>query len=148
MAELLTVTAGAAAVPVEFAVAVDRYLAQACLSPASRRVYRISLTSWAWPLVEMAPPTGARRRGARPPVVPLTLLDADDAPAKLAAAVRQRARSSDARTVNREISALRSAAGWWLDLHWISTDPTIGLGGSPRWNALLMSAGAVPGMLE
>ena len=33
--------------PVEYAVAVDRYLAAADLGAASRRVYRISLTSWA-----------------------------------------------------------------------------------------------------
>jgi integrase/recombinase XerD len=32
-------------VPVEYAVAVDRYLAGASLGAASRRVYRISLTS-------------------------------------------------------------------------------------------------------
>jgi hypothetical protein len=126
-AELLTVTAGAAAAPVEYAVAVDRYLAQASLSPASRRVYRISLTSWAWPLVGKPPPPGSRRRGARPPVVPLALLDAEDAPARLSAAVAQRAGRADARTVNREVSALRSAVGWWLDLHWIGQDPTTGL---------------------
>jgi hypothetical protein len=45
-AELLTVTAGAAPAPVEYAVAADRFLEQAWLSPASRRVYRISLASW------------------------------------------------------------------------------------------------------
>jgi hypothetical protein len=29
--------------------------------------------------------------------------------------------------VNRELSALRSATGWWLDQRWIRTDPTAGL---------------------
>jgi hypothetical protein len=119
--------AGAGGAPVEYAVAVDHYLAQASLSPASRRVYRISLISWAWPLVGKAAPLGSQRRGARPPVVPLAMLEAGDAPAKLAAAVARRARHADARTVNREVSALRSAAGWWLDLHWIDRDPTTGL---------------------
>ena len=33
--------------PVEYSVAVDRYLAESRLSPASRRVYRIALLSWA-----------------------------------------------------------------------------------------------------
>ena len=61
---------GPGPVPVEYAVAVDRYLEQASLGPASRRVYRISLTSWAWALVGRAVPQGARRRGAVPPVVP------------------------------------------------------------------------------
>jgi hypothetical protein len=131
-----TVAAG----PVEYAVAVDRYLAQACLSPASRRVYRISLTGWAWPLVGKPAPPAGQRRGARPPVVPLALLDAPDTPARLAAAVAQRAARADARTVNRELSALRSAVGWWRDLYWIDRDPTIGLrhlfGGPPTLPAL------------
>ena len=64
-----------ATAPVEYAVAVDRYLAGASLGPASRRVYRISLTSWAWALVGRPAPQGASRRGAVPPVVPLALLD-------------------------------------------------------------------------
>jgi hypothetical protein len=61
--------------PVEYAVAVNRYLGQAALSAASRRVYRISLAGWAWPLVGKPIPGGPERRGAAPPVVPLALLD-------------------------------------------------------------------------
>src|SRR6266567_3425688 len=72
--------------PVEYAVAVDRYLADAPLGPSSRRVYRISLTGWTWPLVGLPVPAGAQRRGARPPIVPLALLDGDDAGGRLAAA--------------------------------------------------------------
>ena len=72
-------------------------------------------------------PRGERRRGAVPPVVPLALLDDPSAAAKLAAALADRASGTDARTVNRELSALRSAVGWWLDQRWISTDPTAGL---------------------
>lgn len=113
--------------PVEYAAAVDRYLAQACLGPASRRVYRISLAAWAWPLVGQRAPRGERRRGAVPPVVPLALLDDQATGARLAAALADRAASADARTVNRELSALRSAVGWWLDQQWIRTDPTAGL---------------------
>ena len=41
----------AAVAPVEYAVAVDQYLDRAALSSASRRVYQISLASWAWPLI-------------------------------------------------------------------------------------------------
>lgn len=133
-AELLSVSAGSVRAPVEYAVAVDRYLDQASLGPASRRVYGISLTSWAWPLVGQQPPPSAQRRGARPPVLPLALLDAGDTPAKLAAALSWRAGHADARTVNRELSALRSAVGWWRDLGWIGRDPTAGLrhlGGGP-----------------
>ena len=113
--------------PVEYAAAVERYLGQASLGPASRRVYRISLAAWAWPLVGQRAPRGERRRGAVPPVVPLALLDDPSAAAKLAAALADRASGTDARTVNRELSALRSAVGWWLDQRWISTDPTAGL---------------------
>lgn len=113
--------------PVEYAVAVDRYLAQACLSPASRRVYRISLAAWAWPLAGRQPPRGTERRGARPPVLPLALLDDPDAADRLAEGLAQRAERADVRTVNRELSALRSALGWWLELGWISRDPSAGL---------------------
>jgi hypothetical protein len=44
--------------PVEYAVAVERYLASANLSPSSRRIYRISLISWSWPLVGQPAPVG------------------------------------------------------------------------------------------
>ncbi len=122
-------SAGTAALvaPVEYAVAVDRYLAASDLGPGSRRVYRISLTSWAWPLVGKLPPAGRGRRLASPPVVPLALLDHDDASRKLAAAVAHRTRYAQARTVNRELSALRSAIGWWQDRQWIGTNPTAAL---------------------
>src|SRR5947209_3266410 len=113
--------------PVEYAVAVDRYLAQASLSPASRRVYRISLTAWAWPLAGREPPRGTARRGARPPVLPLALLDDPDAADRLADGLAQRAERADVRTVNRELSALRSVLGWWRELGWISHDPSAGL---------------------
>src|SRR5215471_21364055 len=113
--------------PVEYAAAVERYLGQASLGPASRRVYRISLAAWAWPLVSRRAPLGERRRGAVPPVVPLALLDDPSAAAKLAAALADRAVGAGARTVNRELSALRSAVGWWLDQRWIRADPTAGL---------------------
>jgi hypothetical protein len=116
--------AAAGSTPVEYAVAVDRYLAESGLSQNSRRVYRISLTSWAWPLVGKLPPAGRGRRLASPPVVPLALLDRDDTGRKLAAAVAHRVRHAQARTVNRELSTLRSAIGWWQDRHWIGTDPT------------------------
>jgi hypothetical protein len=126
-ADLSAVVAEAGLAPVEYGAAVERYLAQACLSPASRRVYRISLAAWAWALVGTPPPAGSQRRGARPPTVPLALLDSPDAAANLSAALALRARHADARTVNRELSALRGAVGWWLDLGWIARDPTCGL---------------------
>jgi integrase/recombinase XerD len=110
--------------PVEYAVAVDRYLDEAALGQASRRVYRISLAGWAWPLVAKLPPEGRGRRNARPPIVPLALLDDADAGDRLAAAVAHRVQHAEARTVNRELSALRSAIGWWQRRQWISADPT------------------------
>jgi hypothetical protein len=113
--------------PVEYAVAVGRFLAVASLGAASQRVYRISLTSWAWALVGRRPPRGAGRRGAAPPVVPLALLDDADAGPRLACALADRATATDPRTVNRELSALRSAVGWWQDQGWIRSDPTAGL---------------------
>ena len=113
--------------PIEYTVAVDRYLDQAELGVASRRVYRISLVGWAWPLVGKPVPSGAERRSATPPLVPLSLLDHPGTGGRLAAALSERAARADARTVNRELSALRSAVGWWRKEGWVSTDPTSGL---------------------
>jgi integrase len=113
--------------PVEYSVAVDHYLARAALTAASRRVYRISLIGWAWPLVGKPTPYGAERRSATPPLVPLALLDDAGAGARLGAAIAERAARTDARTVNRELSALRSAVGWWRYQGWINADPTSGL---------------------
>jgi integrase len=113
--------------PVEYAVAVDQYLGQAALGAASCRVYRISLAGWAWPLVGKPVPGGTERRGAVPPAVPLAVLDEPGTGGRLAAALAQRAAGADARTVNRELSALRSAIGWWQEQGWIHADPTAGL---------------------
>lgn len=113
--------------PVEYGVAVDRYLAASGLSAGSRRVYRISLTGWCWSLVGERPPPGRSRRGAAPPVVPLALLDDPHAAERIALAVADRERTADARTVNRELSALRGAITWWQHRNWITGDPTAGL---------------------
>jgi hypothetical protein len=114
-------------VPVEYAVAVDQYLERAALSSASRRVYRISLASWAWPLVGKPVPRGMERRGAVPPVVPLALLDEPATGERLYAEFAARTAVADARTANRELSALRSAVGWWREQDWIRSDPIAGL---------------------
>jgi hypothetical protein len=120
----MNTVATASIVPVEYAVAVDRFLDEAGLQPASRRVYRISLASWSWPLVGKLPPAGLSRRKASPPVVPLALLDDEAAGLRLANAVAHRIDSAGARMVNRELSALRSAIGWWQRREWIAADPT------------------------
>ncbi|HET7018650.1 MAG TPA: site-specific recombinase, partial [Streptosporangiaceae bacterium] len=60
------------------------------------------------------------------------LLDDDGVDERLAAAVAERTRRVDARTINRELSALRSAVGWWQDQGWIECDPTAGLRLLPR----------------
>lgn len=118
--------------PVEYAVAVDKYLDAAGLSDASRRIYRIALNTCAWTLVDRAAPEGTARRGAAPPIVPLAVLD--DASERLrnyfeaAAGVgSQGANSRSARTTNRELSILRSAICWWLAQGWITSDPTEGI---------------------
>jgi hypothetical protein len=113
--------------PVEYSVAVDRYLGQAALSSASRRVYRISLAGWAWPLVGRPIPVGAHRRRCDPPLVPLSLLDEAAAARRIRAAVADRAAAAGARTVNRELSAFRGAVAWWQDCRWIRGDPAAGL---------------------
>ncbi|MER5351778.1 hypothetical protein ABT093_15790 [Kitasatospora sp. NPDC002551] len=113
--------------PVEYAVAVERYLAASGLGDGSRRVYRIALGTWAWALAGRPAPTGPERRRARPPVLPLALLDHPDAAARLRAAVEHRSHGTDPRTLNRELSTLRAALAWWRAQGWIRTDPADGL---------------------
>lgn len=108
----------------EYAVAVEQYLDHAQISSASCRVYRISLASWAWPLVGKPVPGGQDRRGAMPPVLPLAVLDDLATEDRLAAEFAARIAIADARTANRELSALRSAVGWWREQGWIQADPT------------------------
>lgn len=109
--------------PVEYAVAVDQYLAAMRLDAASRRVYRIALATWAWPIVGRTPPPGRARRGAAPPLVPLGLLDEAGAAERLRAAATQRAAAADSRTLSRELSILRGAVAWWRAQGWIRGNP-------------------------
>lgn len=108
---------------VEYGAAVDRYLESAGLSAASARVYRISLTGWAWPLVDRRAPVGRERRGARPPAAPLALLDDPRTPDRLRRAVRLRAQHTDPRTLVRELACLRAAVAWWREQGWVAGDP-------------------------
>ncbi|WP_405019916.1 hypothetical protein OHV05_26745 [Kitasatospora sp. NBC_00070] len=113
--------------PVEYAVAVERYLAASHLSTGSLRVYRIALATWAWALADRSAPVGPDRRRARPPVLPLALLDHPDAAGRFRGAVARRAADADPRTLNRELSILRAAVTWWRTQGWIDTDPTTDL---------------------
>ncbi|MFJ6617142.1 hypothetical protein ACIQOW_06090 [Kitasatospora sp. NPDC091335] len=113
--------------PVEYSLAVERYLADSGLTEGSRRIYRIALSTWAWALADRPAPTGPERRRARPPVLPLALLDHPDAAARLRTALTRRGADADPRTLNRELSTLRAAAAWWRAQGWIDGDPTTGL---------------------
>ncbi|MEU4097334.1 hypothetical protein [Streptomyces sp. NPDC026673] len=117
--------------PVEYAVAVDRFLASGGLSAASRRIYRIALTTWAWALVDREPPVGEGRRNAVPPAVPLVLLDAPHTALRLRDAFAARSAAVGARTANRELSVLGSAVTWWRAQGWLCQDPTDGLRAVP-----------------
>ncbi len=110
--------------PVEYAVAVDRFLGAAALGEGSRRVYRIALTTWAWALVDRAPPVGEGRRGAVPPAVALALLDAPHARGRLRQAFTARSAAVGVRTANRELSILAAAVNWWCAQGWLAGDPT------------------------
>jgi integrase/recombinase XerD len=108
--------------PVEYAVAVERYLTAARLSDTSRRVYRVALQTWAWPLVNRTPPTGPERRGAAIPTLLLSRLDTATATETVRRAMEHRALMVDARTFAREASILRNALHWWAARAWISPD--------------------------
>ncbi|MEU6814356.1 hypothetical protein [Streptomyces sp. NPDC046860] len=115
------------AAPVEFGAAVDRYVAAAGLGPASRRVYRVSLLGWAWPLVGRCAPAGPDRRGAVPPAVPLALLDDPGTPERLRRGLTERFAVARPATVTRELACLRAATAWWRARGWIAADPATGL---------------------
>ncbi|MFQ6147769.1 hypothetical protein ACLMNJ_32640 [Streptomyces seoulensis] len=72
-------------------------------------------------------PTGPARRGAKPPVFPVTAIDDPALPEALAELAAARADEMDADTVNRELSIARRAIGWWQRQRWIEGDPTIGI---------------------
>ncbi|WP_055589829.1 hypothetical protein [Peterkaempfera griseoplana] len=116
--------AGRPSQPVEYAVAVDRFLSGATLGGGSRRIYRIALTTWAWALVDRTPPLGAARRNAVPPVLPLALLDDPLTATRLQQALDTRCAAVGARTANRELSILVGAVGWWRTQGWLTGDPT------------------------
>ncbi|WP_371518265.1 hypothetical protein [Kitasatospora sp. NBC_01300] len=118
--------------PVEYAVAVERYLAASGLAEGSRRIYRIALNTWAWALADRPAPTGPERRRARPPVLPLALLDHPDAARRLRTAADRRRADTDPRTLNRELSTLRAAVAWWRAQRWLDDDPTTDLHPAPR----------------
>ncbi len=111
--------------PLDYATAVDRYLAAAALTTASRRVYRVSLTTCAWLLAGDRPP--ASRRGRVPPVVHLAVLDDPNLPARLAAGFAERAATTGPATVNREGAILHGAVRWWRAQGWIAADPSADL---------------------
>ncbi|MFJ4847726.1 MULTISPECIES: hypothetical protein [unclassified Streptomyces] len=117
--------------PVEYAVAVDRYLSATALGAGSRRVYRIALVTWAWGLVGRAAPLGRGRRNAAPPAVPLALLDTPQAAARLREAFTARSAAVGARTANRELSVLAAAVTWWRAQGWLTGDPLEGLRALP-----------------
>jgi integrase/recombinase XerD len=114
-----------ASAPAAYADAVERYLGSAGVAESSRRVYRISLTTWAWLLAGEQPP--ARRRGARPPEAALALLDDPGLPARLPTSFATRAAQADPDTVNRELSVFRAAVSWWQAQGWVVADPSDGL---------------------
>ncbi|QBJ93316.1 hypothetical protein D0Z67_25575 [Streptomyces seoulensis] len=111
----------------EYGAAVDRYLTAAGLGTASRRIYRISLLGWAWPLVGRRTPTGRDRRGVHPPAVPLASLDDPGTPERLRRGLADRSTTARPSTLIRELACLRAATAWWLTQGWITTDPALDL---------------------
>jgi integrase/recombinase XerD len=72
-------------------------------------------------------PTGSARRGAKSPALELAALDDPELPKLLAELAAARADDMDPDTVNRELSVVRKAIGWWLRQGWIGADPTFGI---------------------
>ncbi|MDT9697947.1 hypothetical protein [Streptomyces sp. P17] len=113
--------------PASYTAAVERSLTGAGIAKSSSRIYRISLTTWGWMFAGEAAPTGRARRGAKPPIFPVAAIDDPVLPDVLAELAAARADEMDADTVNRELSIVRKALGWWQRQGWIEGDPTIGI---------------------
>ncbi|WP_436763001.1 hypothetical protein [Streptosporangium sp. V21-05] len=113
--------------PATYAGAIDAYLRAAGIGASSRRIYRISLATWAWLAHGTQPPIGKQRRGATVPELFLADLGHPAAAARIAAAFAERATLADADTVNRELSVLRAAIAWWRARGWLAAEPTAGL---------------------
>ncbi|MFI7135795.1 tyrosine-type recombinase/integrase [Nonomuraea sp. NPDC050153] len=117
--------------PGTYADAVEAYLRSAGIGASSKRIYRISLLSWAWLATGQQPPLGRDRRGATPPAVAFTALGETNgttaAADVLAEAFAQRARLVDADTVNRELSVMKAAIAWWRGRGWLASNPIIGI---------------------
>jgi len=113
--------------PTSYTAAVERYPTGAGIAKSSARIYRISLTTWAWMLTGELAPTGPARRGAKPPVFPVAAIDDPALPWLLAELEAAREGEMDADTVKRELSIARKAIGWWQRQGWIEGDPTIGI---------------------
>ncbi|MFI9561639.1 tyrosine-type recombinase/integrase [Nonomuraea endophytica] len=113
--------------PETYADAVEAYLRSAGIGASSMRIYRISLRTWAWLACGQQPPLGKDRRGAPAPATRFATL-ADPATVDLiAAAFVQRAHLVDADTVNRELSIMKAATGWWRNRGWLATNPIAGI---------------------
>lgn len=82
--------------PSSYTAAVERYLTGAGIAKSSARIYRISLTTWGWMLAGEPAPTGPARRGAKPPVFPVTAIDDPTLPEVLAELAAARADEMDA----------------------------------------------------
>ncbi|WP_336217026.1 hypothetical protein [Nonomuraea sp. LPB2021202275-12-8] len=113
--------------PQTYGDAVEAYLRSAGIGESSKRIYRISLTTWAWLACGLQPPLGKDRRGAKAPTLWFAAL-ADPASAELlAGAFVERARLVDADTVNRELSIMKAAIGWWLRRGLLADNPIRGI---------------------
>ncbi|KUO09983.1 hypothetical protein [Streptomyces sp. DSM 15324] len=95
--------------PSSYTVAVERHLTGAGIAKSSVWIYRISLMTWGWMLAGEPAPTGPARRGAKPPVFPVTAIDDPALPEELAELAAARADEMDANTDDRELSIARKA---------------------------------------
>jgi hypothetical protein len=129
--------------PRDYAGAVEAYLVSAGISVSSQRVYRISLSTWAWLAAGQQPPPGRARRGAEPPATAFTALVGPAAASTLAAAFAVRAATVDGDTSNRELSVFSAAVAWWRRQGWLETSPVLGI--ERRAHARPASSAVMPG---
>lgn len=113
--------------PGTYTAAIEAYLVSAGVGESSKRVYRISLTTWAWLACGQQPPAGRARRGAQAPDLPFAALDHDGIALLMAGAFAARTALVDADTANRELSVLKAAIVWWRARGWLAGNPVAGI---------------------